>query len=205
MDDILFAKVNLAPLDKATAVKEILAVNKDLWFWDTYRATNMLPLMTKESLSGKDGASNDRLGEFQWLHYTPDVLKDWFEHYVFPWMGAKTRVMALMTVPKFSNFDHIDCNLNEIGTRQHKFRIVLQGRTDTLFFKTSAGNVSVPNIDGPFIMDGSWPHGMTNYTDDCKITIAAGAPWNGLPSYNNAEILMHKSQYAMPTNLNEFV
>lgn len=204
MDNILFAKVNLAPLPKKSVTEEILNIEKSFWFWDEYRATNMLPLMTKGSLSGKEGSSNSRVGEFHWLPYVPDVLKNWFETEVFPWMGTRTRVMALLTVPKFSNLEHIDCNIDEVGTKQHKFRIVLQGRTDTLYFKTQEGDVYAPNIDAPFIMDGSWPHGMTNFTDEVKLTIAAGAPWNGNVSYNNIEILLDRERYNMPSDLKKF-
>ena len=204
MDDILFAKVNIAVLDKEQASKEILAVPDNFWFWDNYRATNMLPLMTKKSIPGQRGSSNMRDGEFEWLAYTPPIIKDWFENHVFPWMGMKTRIMALKTVPKFSNLEHIDCKAHEVGSRQHKFRIVLKGQTDTLYFKTTQGDIAVPSIEEPFLMDGGWPHGMTNYTDDVKVTIAAGAPWTGLDNYSNVESLLKRSDYTMPNDLTKF-
>jgi hypothetical protein len=177
MDDILFAKVNIPILDKETAAKEILNVDKQFWFWDNYRATSMLPLMTKDSIPGQ---------------------------HVFPWMGMRTRIMALKTVPKFSNLEHIDCARHEVGSKQHKFRIVVQGKTNTLYFKTTNGDVPVQDINEAFIMDGGWPHGMSNFTDDVKVTIAAGAPWNGLEEYKNIEVLLKRSSYSIPSDLEKF-
>jgi len=204
-DNILFAQVNFNKfLDIQLAAKEILEINQNLWFWDDYRETNMLPLMTKGSFPGKRGTTNFRKGEFQWLPYVPFIIKEWFEETVFPWMGMKTRIMALKTFPNRSNLEHIDCQLSEVGTRQHKFRLVLQGKTNTLYFKTKNGDVRSPDISGPFIMDGGWPHGMSNSADEVKLTIAAGASWNGLDEYKNIDILMKKSDHILPDDLNPF-
>ena len=205
MENLLFAKVNFSELDTELATSEILKINKNLWFWDDYRATSMLPLMTKESLPGSNGSSNNRQGNFQWLHYTPAVIINWFENEIFPWMGTKTRIMALMTCPNFSNNEHIDCDEHQIGTRQHKFRIVLKGNTGTLYFKTKTGNIAAPDITGPFLMDGSWPHGMTNNTTDFKLTIAAGAPWIGNSGYDNLDILLDKNNFQLPDNYKDYL
>jgi hypothetical protein len=204
MSDILFAKVDLPILDKIKVTTEILSIDKKMWFWDRYRNTSMLSLMTRDSKIGKLGSSNFREGEFGWAEYTPTVLKEWFEDVVFPWMGSKTRIMALRTAPQFSNHEHIDSAEAEIGTRQHKFRLVLQGKTSTLYFKTNNGDLFVPDIEEPFIMDGSWPHGMSNTTNEVKLTLAAGAPWNGLNEYNNVDILLKKSDYGLPEDIKKY-
>jgi hypothetical protein len=204
IDDMLFATVNLPDFDRATALREILDTDRQKWFWDTYRATLMLPLMTKDAKGGESGASNARLGSYAWLDYTPVCLKDWFENHVFPWMGKRARVMALLTEPNFANEEHIDCNPHDMGTMQHKFRIVLKGRTDTLYFVTDKGNVPAPCIDGPFIMDGSWPHGMNNFTNEQKLTIAVGAPWTGNLTYNNKVDLLYRSDYNMPNDIRKY-
>ena len=161
--------------------------------------------MTKGGTAGKESYySNSKSDTFVWLSYTPPVLREWFDNHVFPWMGMQTRVMALMTQPHFENREHIDCDRHRMGTMQHKFRVVLKGKTNTLYYKTTKGDVWVPDIDTPFLMDGSWPHGMSNFTDDIKITIAAGAPWNGNPSYNNIVMCLFKSDYEMPADLDPF-
>ena len=205
MDNLLFARVQLNKLDKQLAVDQLSKIDKKHWFWDPYRATNMLPLMTRDSVPGAEGSSNSRDGDFKWLPYTPEIIKTWFEDQVFPWMGMKTRIMALLTVPNFSNNEHIDCDLSEIGTKQHKFRIVLKGRTGTLYFKTKTGDVAVPDIEDAFVMDGGWPHGMINDSDEFKLTIAAGAPWIGNDSYDNVDVMLTRSEFQIPDDVSEWL
>ena len=204
VNNILFASINLPVLDKKIATDQLLKVDPKYWFWNSFRATSMLPLMTKNADGGETGTRNHRNGTYEWLEYTPVEIINWFEDYVFPWMGQKTRILALMTEPDFKNNEHIDCSLNEVGTRQHKFRIVLKGNTDTLYFKTTSGDISAPNTELPFIMDGCWPHGMYNYTDEIKITIAAGAPWTGNDYYDNITVNLKKSDYVLPENIIQY-
>lgn len=201
---MLFAKVDLPLLDKKQATADILAVKEDLWFWDKYRGTSMLPLMTKGGLEQARGASNGRQGDFVWTSYAPTVVKNWFDNIVFPWMGMQTRVMALKTKPGIANLEHIDCDPHNMGSQQHKFRVVIQGNVATLYFKTQSGDQYVPMIEESFIMDGSWPHGMVNTTDELKLTLAAGAPWHGNQKYDNIAVLMKRSDYKMPTDLEKF-
>ncbi len=201
-DDILFASVNLPCLDKTKATHEMLSLKKHS-FWNTYRQTTMIPLMTKHGLSGKAGTQNRRTGDFSWVDYTPTIVKDWFETIVFPWIGMKSRVMALITEPGAANAEHIDCDPIHIKTRQHKLRVVLQGNTNTLYFCTQQGNISVPNVAGLFLMDGGWPHGMINDHELPKVTLALGSPWDGKENYTNNEldIMMLKSDYTLPQEL----
>ena len=60
MDNIMFAEVNFPLLDKAKAAAEILAIPEKFSFWDEYRNTLMIPLMSKGGML----ASNSILGEF---------------------------------------------------------------------------------------------------------------------------------------------
>lgn len=204
MSNLLFAKVHLPVLNKERAVEEILSVSESEWFWDSYRATSMLPLMTRGGQGKVTGATNKQAVNFEWLPFTPKVVSDWFDTVVFPWMGTKTRVMALLTQPHFENKEHIDCAPHEMGSLQHKFRIVLQGNTNTLYWKTSQGDVAVPDIRESFLMDGSWPHGMRNASDTFKLTLAAGAPWNGNPHYDNVDVMMDADSYLLPKYIDQF-
>jgi hypothetical protein len=203
-DHLMFANVYMPIFDKEKAAKAILALPDQFSFWDDYRYTKMFPLMTKQGQGSLQGASNYRGGEFTWLPYAPKEIVHWFEDHVFPWCGTKSRVMALITQSGTANYEHIDCEPNELNTRQHKFRIVLQGQTDTLYFKTTAGDIPAPNVEGAFVMDGGWPHGMTNTGKDVKVTLAMGAPWTGNDLYNNIDILMDRRQYTMPSDLKSF-
>ncbi len=202
--NLLFAKVNSLPiLDKEKAAKEILALDTGYSFWDDYRYTRMFPLMTKNGNTGYNGAVNSQTGDFQWTTFAPSTIIEWCENFVFPWIGMKTRVMALVTLPGVANHEHFDCQPNELNTQQHKFRIVLQGKTDTLYWMTDNGNVHAPDIEEAFIMDGGWPHGMINTANEAKVTIALGAPWNGKEDYgNDITLLQNRNDFNMPKEFN---
>jgi hypothetical protein len=203
--NILFASVLSIPiLDKQKATNEILSLDKSFSFWDNYRYTQMFPLMTKSGYIGVDETSNEKNGGFTWTEVagqTPTIV-DWCNNFVFPWIGMKTRVMALVTQPGEANHEHFDCNANELDTLQHKFRIVLQGKTDTLYWLTNKGQVNAPNIEHAFIMNGGWPHGMVNTGNKPKVTIALGAPWCGKDDYGvDIEILQKKDKFKMPKKI----
>lgn len=202
--NLLFGDVDMPVLDCEQMANKILDLDDKFSFWDNYRHTKMIPLMTKQGNQGRLGSDNSQEGEFLWLDYTPNLIKEWFEETVFPWTQTKSRIMALITQPGASNYEHIDCEPNEVGSQQHKFRIVLQGHTDTLYFVTDKGNVKAPNTTLPFIMDGGWPHGMNNYTKEVKVTLALGAPWVGNENYSNVNILMQRSDYVLPTDLTPY-
>jgi hypothetical protein len=203
-NNVLFASLNLPSLNKDHAADEILKLDSSLSIWDDYRNTRLYPLMTKGGgyHGGITGGSNRNKEEFRWVPHAPAIIINWFEEVVFPWAGVRARVMALVTEPGVANYEHIDCRKEELNTLQNKFRIVLKGRTDTLYFITQNGNKHVPNIEGPFIMDGGWPHGMINTTEEVKVTITMGAPWVGNDQYgDDIELLLNRDDYIMPTDV----
>ena len=206
VDNLLFASINLPSLDKKLASQQILDIDKKYIFRDDYRKTNMIALMTKAGKPRYDADNRTNFGEFEWCNYTPQVIIDWFENIIFPWIGMRTRILALLTMPGESNGEHIDCDRTELDTLQHKFRIVLQGTTSTLYFITDKGHVRPPDIDSPFIMDGGWPHGMTNSSDEVKITLVLGAPWKGNDIYHDGELTYHlyRNKYKMPDDLGPY-
>lgn len=189
--NLLFAKVNIPVLDKELATKQVEELNMQGAFWDKYRGMYLTPLMMPSST-----------GDFEWVEYTPKHIMEWAEEELFPFIGIRSRIMILHTPPKTANLEHIDCNRVELNTLQHKFRIVLRGRTDTLYFMTKEGNVSPPNIEEGFIMDGGWPHGMYNTSDEPKLTLALGYPWLGKEHYDDrVELLMNRNDYQMPDDI----
>jgi hypothetical protein len=204
-DNLMFASINMSILDKEQASKEILAIDEQYRFWDSYRGIAMIPLMTKKGEAGRM-ASDNRInaGEFSWVNIAPQIVVDWFEQVVFPWTGNKARIMALLTMPGAENNEHIDCDRSELNTQQHKFRIVLQGKTSTLYFITNKGYIRPPDIDGAFVMDGGWPHGMTNSTNEIKVTLAMGAPWNGNENYTDLIHHLNRQEYQMPDILEQY-
>jgi len=203
---ILAASLKFPILDKEKVLTEVKQTEDKAWFYDSYRHTNMMPLMTMGGKIGEQGASNFRTKEsYSWTPFASPTLVQWFEDYIFPWMGMRTRISILKTRPDQRNHEHIDCSPQAFGSRQHKFRIVLQGDTSSLYFVLKSGNLRLFNVDDPFIMDGSWPHGMHNFTNKEKYTVAVGAPWTGLDSYNNlGAYTMFRNDNLLPDNLNQY-
>jgi hypothetical protein len=205
-NNLLFATVDLPPIDKDKAIAEIEPLlGTDVVFWDAYREIHMIPLVTKTGQLGAHSISNRYQGDFVWADHTPPTIKDYFENVVFPWTGMRSRLMILITQPGAKNAIHIDSKIHEVGSRKHKFRIVLRGRTDSLFFKTKNGDVHVPEINSAFLMDGSWVHGMDNESDTVKLTLALGSPWEGHDEYGpEVKILMDRRDYKMIDNLDQY-
>ena len=205
-DNLMFSSIIGMPiLNKKQAAQELMAIDKQYHFVDPYRKITMIPLMTKSGNPGLASASNRfNTGEFEWVNITPQIIVDWFEQVVFPWTGCRARIMALLTLPGDQNNEHIDCDPPDLNTMQHKFRIVLQGKTSTLYFITKQGNIRPPDIDGAFVMDGGWPHGMDNTTDELKITLAMGAPWCGNDNYTDLFSHLNRQDYQMPDILDQY-
>lgn len=204
MDDLLFAKWNIPNIDKNAVLAHISDLPDSSWFYEPYRNTLMLPLSTKSGKTGYNGTTNYSNGDFEWTPYAPAILKEWCQDVLFPALGMKTRIVILKTLPNSANHEHIDCDPKHQFTRQHKFRIVLQGKTSTLYFIKKTEKVPAPDIDGPFIMDGSWPHGMINTDNKTKYTLTAGAPWNGLQTYNNLDILLERHNTELPNDYKKY-
>ena len=77
---------------------------------------------------------------------------------------------------------HLDSTYEEIGTLQHKFRYVLNGNIDKLYFLDKNHNkIFVPDCYDTYIMDGSHAHSLDPGTEE-KITLCIGAPWKGKPN-----------------------
>lgn len=204
--DILFAGLDLPSIDREGALSELASIPADQWVWDEYRGTYMLPLMTRNGLENKDSLYNlhdlsQKNYDYQWTKHSPRVIVDYFEKHVLNWINPRPRIVVLRTPPNASINPHIDCQVNEYGTRQLKFRLVLSGAVDSLYFITESGPISAPKEPNTFIMDGSWPHAMTNLGKEDKITICIGAPWTGADEYPRFVNVLKKSNYRRPSDI----
>lgn len=197
-DDILFASLGMPQIDKAQALFEIENVENNGWFYDPVGRG-----CTSVILFGQ----KDETGEIvpEWISNAPKTIKEYFEQEVFTWM-PHTRIALIKSPPGHHMPPHMDCAPEFYNMRQHKFRIVLQGRVDSLYFVTQQGPVWIPEVDKPFIIDGSWTHGMLNETDDWKYTICVGAPWGGqeLSEYPKIQSAIFNSRYDRPENDDRF-
>lgn len=156
-------------------------------------------------------------GNFAWTPYALPYpsLREWAEDVLFPLFG-RSRIMIITTPAGATNPPHIDCSREKFETSlQHKFRYVLQGNIDDLYFMSDKGDVQAPaGPDKPFIMSGKWPHYMTNTSGSTKFTLALGAPWDGdindtsyvdllSRSYNTHKKDYLQADFGLPENYSE--
>lgn len=180
MDRLIFASLNLPALDCEELVKKLMQLPKEVWGYDSYRHTFIAPMLTYQGDVSRNSIRTFKSNEkFSWTEFAPQVLKDYFENHIFHWMNSKPRVMILRTDSNSANREHIDCTKEVFGRPHYKFRYVLQGNVNDLYFITNNKRIYAPDTHKPFIMDGGWPHGMVNRSSQIKFTICAGAPWSG--------------------------
>ena len=208
-ENLLFSFLNLPMLNSLPVLHSLRSIPESKYFFDPYRNTFMLSIFTDEGSIQK--VRNRGLAK-KWTQFACKELRTYFEQHIFPWMEPLGRIMILKTPPKQENYIHIDCNKASFGYIQHKFRIVLQGTTDSLYFLTKSGKVYIPRGDTgrPYIIDGSWPHGMENTTNTEKYTLCLGAPWTGreqkyydiLQNYSMNHLW--KQDYQLPDHFEQF-
>jgi hypothetical protein len=208
--NILFAGLTLPEIDREKILFELLKIESRHWIKDSYRCTEMLPVMTQNGRYDRSSLLNigetlfEQKRDFTWTELAPQTLKEYFEQFIFSWVNPRPRIVILKTKPYQSNNIHIDCTPQEFGSKQLKLRLVVSGRVDSLYFLTQDGEVRPPEIRSPFLIDGSWPHGMHNDYHEDKITSCVGAPWTGSEIYPLFNTLIQKSDYKLPSNFKSY-
>ena len=192
--DLTFAAIDLgiSALEKQKILNEILNVPSDYWHYNEFRGCHMLGIYNGGGkLGGRDVAGNTAKGEFDYTpagklcHYTRFTL----QNKIFPFMDPIGRVTILRTKANAGLSVHLDSTLEEVGTLQHKFRFVLNGNIDKLYFIDKNRNkVFVPDCYDTYIMDGSHAHSLDPGTEE-KITLCIGAPWKGKSTVNYDKVL----------------
>ncbi len=192
--DLTFAAIDLgiSDLEKQKILNEILNVPSDYWHFNEFRGCHMLGIYNGGGkLGGRDIAGNTAKGEFDYTpagklcHYTRLTL----QNKIFPFMDPIGRVTILRTKANAGLSVHLDSTLEEVGTLQHKFRFVLNGNIDKLYFIDKNRNkVFVPDCYDTYIMDGSHAHSLDPGTEE-KITLCIGAPWKGKSNVNYDKVL----------------
>ncbi|OFZ29173.1 MAG: hypothetical protein A2622_14115 [Bdellovibrionales bacterium RIFCSPHIGHO2_01_FULL_40_29] len=198
-ETLLFASLNLADMNKVVAAKEILEIPESKWLFDSYRNTHLLPVRTLAGVGTRADLENSAINlegqSYEWSKECPEVIKDYFEEHIFSWIDPNVRIVILKTSAKTSNAVHIDCLPCELEDFSLKLRYVIQGRTDSLYYLTDVGCLFLPQTDKPFLMDGSWAHGMKNMEPFEKITICLGSPWRGSKKYPEFDQIILKNNF----------
>lgn len=173
-------KLDISPDIVKTILDEVLKVPEDMWHYNTFRGCYMLPIYN----------AGGKLEEnYQGTHmvFTPagdlcPTMKEILLNKIFPWMDPPGRVTILRTPAGVGLSTHFDVNKHEIGTRQEKFRLVLNGNIDKLwFYDEDLNKVYIPQNYNTYIMDGGHPHSLDPGSEE-KITLCIGAPWTGNPT-----------------------
>lgn len=207
-EDILFAVLDLPPFPSASALSLIKSARTEDWLKDSYRNSNVLPLMTNTGLATLSAmqSQTDNSDAYQWTQWAhPEMIK-YFEDFFWPWLGRRTRVTVLRTAANQKNHEHIDCSPSEIGSLQLKLRVVLQGKSESLYFIDDQGaRIPIGSTTHPFLIDGSWPHGMENIGNDEKYTLCLGAPWRQSEHYPHFYSMLKKSDFTFPKNISPYL
>lgn len=163
--------------DTAVFAQELESVPDEYWHYDEYRNTKMLCLYNPSGRVGKFDINIK--GENTWTEgaeYCPR-LKEFLETVLEEVPG---RVTILRTPPGYKMNTHIDSWIEESGTEQYKWRMVVKGDKHSLFFLDKNEQPVYPNAHGyqAYVMDGAHPH-CINESENEKITVCIGAPWKG--------------------------
>ena len=201
--------LNITDEDRKAMYDEVMSVHDNYWHYNEFRGCKMLPVFNAGGqLGGQAQGKDTRHGEFTYTEpaqkwtFTQKLLKE----KVFPWMEPLGRVTILKTPAGYGLNVHLDSKVDEIGTLQHKFRIVLNGNVDKLYFIDKRYNrVYIPENYTTYVLDGSHPHALEPGTEE-KVTLCIGAPWTGQPTEKYVD-LINNSLYTMkvsrPENLKE--
>ena len=199
MKNMLFAELDIHTIDKKQTIEWLDRLDEKYWLWNEYRTCHLLGLMTQTGDFSESKVINSLCkNRFFWTAFVPNFIKEYFENDIFTWTKTKSRVMIIRTKAYQENKVHIDCSPEKFHTTQHKFRIVIQGNTNSLYFRTKKGDIWAPSTQKPFIIDGSWPHGMINNSPLPKYTIALGAPWEHCDSYPGYNPLLWTDTSQLP-------
>lgn len=189
--DFTFCAIDLDISEKEISAmyNEVKMINESHWYHDKFRGCYILPLYNGGGTTGapKEGVIRSKGNMiFTEAGKKCPTIEEIVLNRVFPFMDINGRMSVLKTKPGDHMNVHMDSNEQSVGTRQHKFRIVLNGEINKLYFlDKSLNKVYVPDHYNTYILDGTHPHSIE--TGEEKITICIGTPWRGHdnPIYEN--------------------
>ena len=180
LNELLFLPLDI-PCPPKEVIKELNKISYNDMVYQDYINCFYIPVVSYDKKTKKSSWNNNLLTIYEYL-----------KKYVFPWTGVSKTV--ILTPKQGENMNHHnDCSLDKFHTIQHKFRFVIQGNTNDLKFLTNNDSVCPPNINTPFIMDGSWPHKMTSTSEEKRYVLALGYPWEPKSSDIKYISLLEKS------------
>lgn len=174
--------VGVSDQEKLSMLNEVLALSDDVHHWNEFRGCRMIGIYNGGGrLGGRVNGIDTKAGLFEYTlagNQCPTIQKV-CEEKIFPFMSPPGRVTILRTAPNTGLNTHLDSRQSEIGSLQHKYRLVLNGSIGKLYFVDSDYNkIYVPSYYSSYSMDGSHAHSIEADSEE-KITLCIGAPWHG--------------------------
>jgi len=195
-NDLLFAAVNLPDIrEKSSAANQILSLSNQQRVFNKARNFNQVTL----------AFYNNKTKQSVWAADVPLVVRDWTEKYMWPWIGHPTKLTALIAAQNNNGKIHVDCTVEKIGSPQPGIRLMLQGKTSDIYFKTDRGAVMAPDVSGPFIMDVGYPHAWTN--TGAKPAVLLAFPYqsdNNFITNDLITVYLNKSNHGLPPNAAQY-
>jgi len=203
--------LDISDVEITSMLKEIKTVKEDFWYKDNFRGCYILPLINGGGTTGAPpkGVMRDE-GNMVYTEAIKNcnLIEDVILQKIFPFMGMKTRVSVLRTKKDHGLNVHVDSGKHRLNTIQHKFRIVLNGEIDKLFFLDENNEkIFAPNDYNSYVLDGTHPHAIDPGKEE-KITICFGTPWTGNETVEYNKLIQqspHKFKINKPKILDEWI
>ena len=162
-------------------LEEVLSpeIKDEEWRGNKYRGCVGLPVFG--DLVNEDDRFKGVTGNLVWTDAgkkCPTMMRVYNEK-IRPILDKDARINILKTYAGNTLHEHYDCQASEVGTTQHKLRVVLGGRTSSLYFVGANGERwNIPDSYPTYIMDGGHLHALEE-SKETKVTMCLGAPWRG--------------------------
>lgn len=197
--------------EKQAMLDEVLALSNDVHHWNEFRGCRMIAIWNGGGrIGGRVEGHNTAKGDFSYTiagEQCPTIQRV-CEEKIFPFMSPPGRVTILRTAPGTGLNVHLDSTVEEIGTPQQKYRLVLNGNIGKLYFIDKNYNkVYVPPYYDSYSMDGSHAHSIDEDEQE-KITLCVGAPWHGEDNELYKKMLddaLFKFDVSRPNTLDEWL
>ena len=191
---------------KEGVAQELDQLPTDCWFYDSYRNCHMAMIYTDGGrYEGKSAVHQSKGQRLQWTtvsNFTP-AMKSLLKEKIFPLLDVLGRVTILRTAPGVSLEEHVDCSPDEREHYKPKFRMVLKGKNESLYFlNNNKKRVYVSPEHDSYIIDGSRVHGMENLGNETKYTLCIGAPWGGQLTERGYRLVQNCYQENLSERLN---
>lgn len=164
-------------------VEEIEGFSLEDWFWVDFQRCYMLPIYNARALKGdmrgwlKNKILNPKLGK-------NSPLVEFLREKLFPYIEGEGNVTILRTPSKYKLRTHIDAAPEEVKMEKLKFRLVLKGDLNSLYFVDNEGGKKFFDIKhSAYLVNGAHPHGVQNFGETEKLTLCVGSPWEARKNF----------------------